>query len=72
MFDPEAAIKAAAERASVSGLTIAVSWEYHRCLTASERDEIDRWLVRTKHPLAFEPGTQESRFRRLVSEKLGS
>ena len=34
----------------------------------SERDLIDRWLVENEHPLAFQPGTQESRIIALVRE----
>lgn len=32
----------------------------------AERDEVDTWLVRMCHPLAYEVGTQEWRFRQLT------
>ena len=34
----------------------------------AERDEVDRWLVETNHPLAFEPGTQERRITALIQQ----
>jgi len=37
----------------------------------AERDEFDRWLVETRHPLAYEAGTQESRMLRYASENGG-
>lgn len=37
-------------------------------LTKAECDVIDRWLVAIEHPLAFQPGTQESRIAALVRE----
>jgi hypothetical protein len=37
-------------------------------MTQAERDEVDRMLVEAGHPLAFEPGTQESRIVALVRE----
>ncbi|MDQ6771646.1 MAG: hypothetical protein M3024_01445 [Candidatus Dormibacteraeota bacterium] len=33
--------------------------------------DIDRWLTRTGHPLAWEPGRPEDRFRALVRAELG-
>jgi hypothetical protein len=37
-------------------------------MTQAERDEVDSVLVEVGHPLAFEPGTQESRIVALVKE----
>lgn len=37
-------------------------------MTQTNRDLIDRWLVEIEHPLAFQPGTQESRITALVRE----
>jgi len=34
--------------------------------TAADREAVDRWLIKTAHPLASEAGTAEGRFRRLV------
>jgi hypothetical protein len=41
-------------------------WEYHRCMTAADHAAFDAWLVAYSYPLAFEPGTTETRFRRMV------
>jgi len=35
---------------------------------AEQRAAVDDWLVRTRHPLAYQAGTPESRFRQLVRE----
>lgn len=40
---------------------------FFRC-SRTELDQIDKWLVEIAHPLAFEPGTQESRIVALVKE----
>jgi len=44
-----------------------VSDAYFR-MNKAQRDLIDRWLVEIEHPLAFQPGTQESRISSLVRE----
>lgn len=36
----------------------------------AEKEAVDRWLVATGHPLAYEPGTDEYRFKALVREIL--
>lgn len=51
----------------LTGDAAGASWVYTR-LAKADRDAIDRWLVETKHPSAYEPGTQEDRFRRIVGE----
>lgn len=35
-------------------------------LTQEERAAFTRWLVEIKHPLAYQPGTDEWRFREVV------
>ncbi len=45
-----------------------VVWQWFHCMSKSDRDTMDRELIAAKHPLAFEPGTQESRFRALCKE----
>ncbi len=42
-------------------------WTY-RFLSKDTLDAMDRWLVIAKHPLAYQAGTQESRFFALVKE----
>lgn len=44
------------------------SWCFNHVLTNYDRDAIDRHLVQTRHPLAFEAGTRETRFMQLASE----
>jgi hypothetical protein len=41
------------------------SWTW-RFVSQNVRDAIDEMLVRDKHPLAYEPGTQENRFSTLA------
>ena len=43
----------------------AYSWHrtFFQYMTAADREAFDRWLVETKDPLSFEPGTTEHRFR---------
>lgn len=48
-----------------NGRFISDSWSR---MPKSERDLIDRWLVEMEHPLAFQPGTQQSRIEALVRE----
>jgi len=42
------------------------AWVFHHCMTKEDRDDFDRWLVEIGDRLAFEAGTQESRFRDYV------
>lgn len=37
-------------------------------LEKSERDLVDQWLVELEHPLAYQPGTQESRIVSIIKE----
>ena len=37
-------------------------WIFHQVMTSADRDSFDRWLVALGDNLAFEAGTQESRF----------
>ena len=37
-------------------------------MSLAERDAFDRWLVQVGHVLAFEAGTQETRFLRFVRD----
>jgi hypothetical protein len=46
-----------------------IDWAWFQA-SQSERDSVDRWLVTKGHPLAYEAGTLESRFRRLVKSPL--
>lgn len=48
------------------------TWTFFRCMTQEEKDAVDRWTVEVQHPLAFQPGTREYRFRRLVKEAQAS
>jgi len=63
-------VKAALTRHVVTGeaLTRACTWVWFQCATSAEREEVDRWIVGIGHPLGFEPGTAENRFRAIVRE----
>ena len=37
-------------------------------MSQEQRNEVDAWLVASEHPLAYQPGTQESRIVALVRE----
>ncbi len=43
-------------------------WPWFQIGSAKDRDDVDAWLVRIKHPLAYEAGTAEQRFRSIVEE----
>ena len=45
-----------------------IDWFFHHCLTKSEKDLFDKWLVETGHPLAFQAGTQEFRFKQFSKQ----
>lgn len=47
-----------------------VDWVYMQ-MGKAERDSVDSWLIKQKHPLAYQAGTQESRFKDIVSELVG-
>lgn len=40
----------------------AISWVWHQSMDAEDRAEFDRFLLRMKDPLMWEPGTPYSRF----------
>lgn len=42
------------------------SWTWNHAMTWQDHVTWDLWLVRVGDPLAWEPGTPESRFRRRV------
>lgn len=42
-----------------------VAWAYHHMLHPKTREYMDELLVERKHPLAFQAGTNEQRFREL-------
>jgi hypothetical protein len=42
------------------------AWQYFQCMTVADRAAFDAWLVAYGYPMAHEPGTTESRFRRMV------
>ena len=41
---------------------------YFMHMTKKDRDDMDQWLVKIGHPLAYKPGTQEDRYKQLVRE----
>ena len=43
-------------------------WAFSQEGTKESRDAVDAYLVKIKHPSAFEAGSQEQRFKRLVRE----
>lgn len=48
------------------------SWVFFHASTRAERDAFDDYLVRIKHPLAYEAGTQEQRFRAFTQEQVAA
>lgn len=58
-------ITAAAQRALIYGDAEIVNY-FHRNMDAAARLKFDGHLVQIQHPLAWEAGTPESRFRRYV------
>ena len=46
-------------------------WVFFWVMDAKDRKNFDAMLVRTKDPLAYEPGTTESRFREYVTRDDG-
>ena len=65
----------ACKSAAHDGLEAAISWTYHRVMSAQDRLDFDCFLVRTNDPLAYEAGTPEYRFgarvRRMVAATKG-
>ncbi len=45
------------------------AWAYHHMLHPKQRQHMDELLVARRHPLAFEAGTNEGRFRALHRER---
>ncbi len=45
------------------------AWAFCFMLRDVDRDAMDRFLVERQHPLAYEAGTQEGRFRTLYRAK---
>ena len=52
--------------------TRGIEWYWDRSMTQADRDAFDRYLVVTCDPLAYQPGTQESRFRAYVRREVSS
>lgn len=42
------------------------AWQFFQVMTNADRKAFDSWLVEQRHPIAYEPGTTESRFRRMI------
>jgi len=45
------------------------AWVFHHMMSGADKQAFDAWIVATQHPSAFDPGTTEYRFRRLVEER---
>lgn len=63
-------IKRTIQRAKGEGVDSAVAWEMMHASKA-QRDAFDLYLVKIKHPSAYEAGTQEYRIKRFVRERVG-
>lgn len=46
-----------------------VNWAYFHMMHPKTRDELDKALTEIQHPLAYEAGTNESRFKKLHASK---
>ncbi len=53
---------------TLKGDSQGISWVWHQMMSADDHVKFDLWLVKTEHPLMFEPSTPESRFQALVNE----
>lgn len=53
---------------TLKGDSQGISWVWHHMMSSDDHVKFDLWLVKTEHPLMYEPGTPESRFQRLVGE----
>ena len=47
---------------------VGLDWLWFHILSPGRRKEFDAWLVADKHPLAYQAGSAESRFRRVIKE----
>lgn len=47
-----------------------LAWHWDRCVTAVQKEQMDHWLIEIKHPLAYQPGTREFRYRTVCKERL--
>lgn len=56
--------------ADISAAKRGEGYDFHfiHGMSKKDRDDMDRWLVEIGHPLAYEPGTQADRYKRLVKE----
>ena len=52
----------------IGGERDGAGWTFHRIMDDTDRKAFDDALVSINHPLAFEAGTCESRFRAYVAE----
>lgn len=46
-----------------------VNWAFHRIMTGADRKAFDDILVASQHPLAYQPGTTEWRFKQYITER---
>ena len=59
IMTPQDYVKAAQDRADWS-------WVFFHIMSQEDKQAFDSWLVESEHPLAYEPGTTEKRFRAMV------
>ena len=45
------------------------AWTFFHHMTRADKQAFDAWLVQICHPLAYEPGTTEMRFRLLAESR---
>lgn len=62
-------ITAAVRQCEIYGESEAMNY-FHRQMSAADRLRFDGFLVKTRDPLAYEPGTCEGRFRTRVIRML--
>ena len=48
-----------------------IDWVYNNVLSADDKRAFDAYLVGSRHPLAYEPGTNWQRFNAFVREEAG-
>ena len=48
-----------------------LDWEWFHVMSAADRNEFEKYLVSIKHPLAYEPGSKEFRFKQYIREQSG-
>lgn len=51
-----------------AGDTSGADWIWFHCATPEDRGRFDAYLVRIEHPLAYQPGTRETRWRAYIAE----